>query len=379
MRQNVMRTAKKKSLQRLGVNIVNSPVWRQQFADSRSQRQLDPSSGYEPLRISQPLPTSTNRRGFINWSRWDGRQWDVTSIWAFHRTSWAFLAQRTHKKLRDAQSRSLHRTPKLREDFWIKYYRASYEAIMSLQSLNAYVVQTMAIGFLLRTAPNKIYRRVVRPERAMQLACYAIVHQMTNLLQLRRIRLLREHNPMYYAMAVQQYQSQSRKRETIYSNRLDDKKHRMHSKYELGPGWSVRHGTIRHVRPDSMHDNLCPEDLSQSYNLSPPRWTISPLVNAIEDLSRDLHLPSKQLAQILSSTIDILPPSTFTAITRSIQASFDIRRELNELRTEMSALRYYRIHRFPDGFSEEEIKLGKRLWQQRNPDSEVKTIMGPAK
>jgi hypothetical protein len=376
MRQKVIRAAKEKGSQGLSVKTVSGPVRRQQSTDSPKQRRPDPSSNYKPIRISQPLPTSTNRRGLVNWSRWDGKQWDITSIWAYHQTSFVFLAQRTHKKLRDAQSRSLHRTPKLREDFWTKYYRASYEAIMSLQSLNAYVVETMVISFLLRTAPNKIYRRFIRPGRAIDLACHEIAHHMVNLLQLRRIRLLREHTPMYFDIAVQQYRSRSRKREIIQSNRLDDKKHRMHTKYELGPGWSVRHGAIRHVRPDSMHDNLRREDLNQNYSGFPPRWTVSPLINAIEELSRDVYTSFKKFELVLSSKIDTLLPATFIRTTRLLQAYFDVRKELSELQIEMNALRCYRMHRFPDGFSEEEIKLGKRLWQQRNSGSEVESVKG---
>jgi hypothetical protein len=370
MRQKVIRAVKVKSSQNLGARIVSAPVWRQQSADS-PQRQVDPSSNYEPIRISQPLPTSTNRRGFINWSRWDGKQWDITSLWAYHQTSLVFLAQRTYKNLRNAQSRSLHRTPKLREDFWIKYHRASYEAIMGLQSLNAYVVETMVIGFLLRTAPMKIYRRVMGPGRAIDLASHELAHHMINLLHLRRIILLREHNPMYFDMAVQQYRSRSRRRETVQGNRLDDKKHRMHTKYELGPGWSVRHGTIRHVRPDSIHDNSSQEDMDQLCSELPQRWTVSPLINAIGKLNRDVYASFKQLEKELSSTIDTLPPSAFTPTTRLLQAAFHARKELQELQIEISALRYYRIHRFPDGFSEEEIRLGKKLWQQRNSASEV--------
>jgi hypothetical protein len=364
MRRKIIQAVERVSSPFVSFKKGKQELCHQHSIDSPRQMPLGKGSEYEDLRISKPLSVSTNRRGLINWSRWDGDLWETTSLWAYHKTTLVFLAVRTRKELRLAQSRSVHRTDQSLDDFWCRYYSATYLATIGLQRLNEHIVETSAIKFLLRTAPPKIYSRLVRPAQALDIVSFELAQHFKDLLKARRIIVHREHNPMYFQMAVERFRRGAYKAQMRTSDRIDNKKYRMQIKAASGQGWASQYGSIRHVRPALNDDILSYKHREDMYNADPLHLTILPLTHIIMVSVRMLEASLKQIDDFLYAKLNKLPKSTFNAICSLLQTTFTAQRELYELQTEIAALRYYRLHYFRDSFTEAEVELGTRLWQR---------------
>jgi hypothetical protein len=374
MRRKLIQAVERVDSRQIGTEKRKQQFRNLQSADSLKTIPPGKSSKYEELRISKPMPISTNRRGLFNWSRWNGDLWETTSLWAYHRTTLVFLAIRAHRELRLAQSRSVDRTTQIVDDFWCRYYSATYLATISLQRLNEHIVETSAISFLLRTAPSKIYNRLVRPAQSLDIVSFELAQHFKDLLKTRRVLPHREHNPMYFQMAVERFRRIASKNQMRTNDRIDNKKQRMQAKDAFGLGWARLYGNTRHVRPALNNRILGHKDRVDLCSVYPLNWTISPLTDTIMFCLRNLEASLLQVDNFLYAKLDTLPKSSFNVVHRLLQTAFAAQRELYELRTEFTALRYYRLHHFPDSFSEAEVELGKRLWQRMCSTTRAKVI-----
>jgi hypothetical protein len=309
-------------------------------------------------------PISTNRRGFFNWSNWDGSLWPTTALRAHQMSQWFYEMDRVGRMFRRGQIRSTRGAHAEREEFWREYYRATARAIKSLQSLNLLVTEASAIRFILRTAPARFTKCMGGRIQAFNLTTLELQRDCKDLYQMRRIIVHRKQNPEYFKAEVERFRCMADARQKRTLNTLADKSLRLQLKTSFGPEWA-RFAKIRYSYGDrSRNATNYASEFGATLNTYPPRWTIEPLKASARVMMSQLRTSTL----LMEDYIYVNRPRVLTAFLFRIQRLLDTISadswELQELLDEMAALRYYRLHRFADSSLGKEVELGKRLWQR---------------
>jgi hypothetical protein len=333
-----------------------------------------PISGRVQTLSSKRVPFDVNRSGLFNWSRWDGRLWDTTALPFYHWSRLLYLHTRTNRLLRQAQIRAAQCAIPVDDDFWSKYYGRIRLANQSLLSLHLHLCETNAIIFILRTSPKFIYDRVIQTLQVLGGIHHELVQYCRQLHGIRRVIVHQTHNPLYFKASVGYTQDTApiiQLNSEIWS---DAKKLRMQHKMSFGHDWDLRSG-YQDPNRSTLDKSERAQRIQAVCNAYTPRWTIEPLANMIALRIHHLRRCSHMLYQIPGFIRWRLTAPLAALIRKRVRDMMIASWELSELREEIAALRYYRLHHFPDSTLPGEIEVGRRVWSLSktgtNPSSEA--------
>jgi hypothetical protein len=322
-----------------------------------------------PTIPKAPSHLFNNQRGFFNWSRWDGSLWDTTALKAHHSSNWFHVINRTTNMFRHAKNRLGQGAHAEHEEFWVNYYRATACAINSVQSLHLLVIESNAIAFILRTASKQYSNRTAELSQAFVSTTVDLHHLYKDLYQMRRIMVHRTQNPEYFKAGVEHFRIMTSPRQAEKRNLIRDRALRLQLKQSDGQQWARSH-KVRHTSSDWKESARGFEATMHAY---PPHWTIEPLKTSIKVMLSRLHISISSVDNYIYVNRTRKMSPVFRKIRRLNEIILAGSRELHELLDEMVALRYYRLHRFPDVSLGSEVELGRRLWQRLLPEAPFKS------
>jgi hypothetical protein len=329
------------------------------------------STGLQPVPVSPPIPYPSNRRGLFSWVNWDGLLWKATGVRAYHQATLFRHARRTERLLRQYQILS-RRQSDFRDKFWYEHYRAVHLAYQGLHSLHQLLVDSAALKFLLKTSPVKIYKHVSQPVMAIDSSCYELNQHLNDLGRIRNIMVHRRHNPLYFKASVEAYERTSARRQHMVCNMIQNKSNRLQEKLSFGPiDWKLQHKE-RFTRADEP--SAWREILMAACDACAPRWTIEPLLQRVYYILGVQTSSRRHVETFMNANRQTLSSEAFWRMQRLLDTMMTCAGELQQLVQEITALRYYRLDRFPSSFSFNEVRLGKQLSQQQGAGAELDAV-----
>lgn len=355
MRQQALRAAKTNGSQKV---IAVKARQSQSKSSSTDGRRLV----HQKIPLSTPLPFPTNRRHLFNWSRWDGRLWETTALWAYHKSRFVHVAKHTQESLRLAQTLWFKQLVP-RDGFWYKHYRGAHIANHSIQSFHLLRFETSAIMFILKTSPAQVDKRILHTLGALDTVSYEFALYVEQLQKLRNIRAQRTHNPLYFIAAVDRLRRTAVGRHNFTKDRIFEKNIRTNRKLAHGRDWKDISSRFQYTQPKAKA-NHWQESFVIACNACPPRWTIEPVLHMVAISIGRLNYCSSTIEDFSNASRRTLSNSTFNQIRELLRMLSVCSWDLGLLSEETAALRYYRLHHFPDSFRNDEPQLWKQYWQR---------------
>ncbi|KAH7079700.1 hypothetical protein FB567DRAFT_127329 [Paraphoma chrysanthemicola] len=313
------------------------------------------------------------RRGLIFWRDWDGMPWHTTSL-PFHRlsnlsnfTSRAMEELTKHEKLL-----AIGPPTRFINHFWVLHHRAMLRARRCEEYLTLHLTDTAIIIFLLRTAPKSITQRMQSSLHALELNSFGLDTLTTSWAPLRKI-IGHQHNPLYFTAAVFREQLFNEFTAKKIKDKVNAKAYRMEIKSSFGsrPFGKLSGNELKRTRMDNLfRPKNETEKFEAFFAALPLRWTIEPLISNVRVSFIRLNILSNRVSQLMdnasSRCLKRISRRVWDFRQRPSMISSGIKStttELLYLADEFAALRYYRYQTFPNSYTQEEIAVGRSLWQ----------------
>jgi hypothetical protein len=325
------------------------------------------------IPLPRPLPFTTNRRALFSWSRWDGRLWETTALWAYHKSQFVHVAKRTQDSLRSAQTQLLER-PVSGTHFWHTHYTNVHIANQSMHDFYLLIHETTAIKFILKTSPMKIQKRMYHTIAALDSGSFQIWLHVNLLHTLRTIWAHRTNNPLHFKAAVGRERRTAVARHMLEKHQTFEKSVRTDRKHTFGQDWLL-HSKVRYPLPK---DHFEPDKASfvVTCDACPQRWTTEPLLHIIDLICGKLNSCLKSIEDFLNANRQTLSMSVSNQDRILLRTMSVCSWDLSLLAQEFVALRYYRLHHFPSSFQNKEIQIWKQFWLRTFALADVEATEG---
>jgi hypothetical protein len=268
---------------------------------------------------------------------------------------------RTERLLRQARIRAAKYTLAFDDDFWCQYYGNVRRANRTLLDLHIHRCEINAIEFILRTSPSFVYGRIRQTLQSLELINFDLFSQLQHLYSIQRLIVHRKHNPLYLEHGAHRMQHGQPKQVDRAKNRSDEKEKRMQYKSLYGENWQMR-SSYRYSSDNTMRQEVNYTHAAGIFcNTYPPRWTVTPLSAMVS-----LHVyRSRKVVVKLDHLLGTYRGKVFGVRCSHVEhlrhTMTVVLWDIADLLDELAALRYYRLHHFPDSALPGEIEVGTRI------------------
>jgi hypothetical protein len=319
-----------------------------------------------------------NTSGFMSWRNWDGRDWNVQEFLPYLDSPSVREAAAAQEEYTALKLRLSGTTPRDFDSFLMAHYKYQWMANQSIHAFIRIQVSISVMEYILRTAPPRISQALAAPITQMNIHSYELAHELETLRKIRTSLACLPENPFFFRSSVKDYKANQEAGLLSMSMRLDMKADRLRYKADHGFKWNSREYNLnREGFIDEMQQVASLRANSRAWQEEHPFNVVLPFRNVV-NFTAVRHIRVVNAVRRIAGIFLFLFPSSrpeWTKIVGGINRTVQSATQVIRLNRDLTAIRYYRMHHFPNSTSERILEIDQAGHQRLMQDREVRELV----
>jgi hypothetical protein len=319
-----------------------------------------------------------NTSGFMSWKVWDGRDWNVHEFLSYLDSPSVRVAAAAREEYTTLSLRFSCTAPRDFDSFLMAHYKSQWMANQSMHAFIRVQVSISVMEYILRTAPPRISQALAAPITQINIHSYELAHELETLRKIRTSLACLPENPFFFRSSVKDYRANQEAALLSMSMRLDMKADRLRYKADHGFKWNSREYNLnREGFVDEMQQVASLRANSRAWQEEHPFSVVLPFRNVVNFTAVRHIRVVNAVRRIAGIFLFVFPYSGLKwarivgGINRTVQSAIQV----ILLNRDLTAIRYYRMHHFPNSTSERILELDQAGYQRMMQVREVRELV----